>query len=71
MKIFAAHVKVRGDLDVTDTTLQKLNNQSDLSYIDEKLSLSAEFIWSPYISMKMVNEFNKWLHLYHSFIIII
>ncbi|XP_077291405.1 N-acetylneuraminate (7)9-O-acetyltransferase isoform X2 [Arctopsyche grandis] len=58
---FINHVKVKGEIDVTDTTLQKPNNQSDLSYVDSaKLRLSAEFIWSPYISTKMVNEFNKW-----------
>ncbi|XP_049818602.1 N-acetylneuraminate 9-O-acetyltransferase isoform X2 [Aethina tumida] len=36
------------------------NLETNLTHVDPKLKIIVEFIWSPYISNKMVDSFRKW-----------
>ncbi|GFG40632.1 hypothetical protein Cfor_06669 [Coptotermes formosanus] len=44
----------------TTATIPPDQHRSDLSFGDSKLCLRVQFIWSPYVSKHMVNDFQNW-----------
>lgn len=44
----------------TTATVPPVRHRSDLSFGDSKLCLRVEFIWSPYVSKHMINDFQNW-----------
>jgi hypothetical protein len=44
----------------TTATVPPDRHRSDLSFGDSKLCLRVEFIWSPYVSKHMINDFQNW-----------
>nr|CAD7458913.1 unnamed protein product [Timema tahoe] len=53
------HLDHRDQGDPTSTTGPD-NQHSDLNYINSKLRIKVDFIWSPYVSPHMVQHFNHW-----------
>lgn len=44
----------------TTATIPPDRHRSDLVFGDSKLCLRVEFIWSPYVSKHMINDFQNW-----------
>lgn len=53
---FVNHLDSREGISITPAP----ERHSDFSYGDSKLRLRVEFIWSPYISRQMIDDFRRW-----------